>query len=382
MKKSNQSLLSVTLLALLFPFTKIQGMERIILDQNAIKNLQIQTVVVEDQDFESTVFAIGSVEEIPHKQSIVSSRIPGRVVKLQAFEGDTIEKDQVIALIESRQIGDAPKKLALKAPGKGVIVKSNICLGQPVEPHQTLMLITDRSQLWATALIPQKAGTSIHPGTQARLRIAAVRDQWISTKMERWEVNADRDRGTLTGIFPLQNPENHFLPGQRVEFSIITKQRNSILAVPIESIQGTPTKPSVFVTDFELPNTFLRVPVMLGEKNDRFVEILEGLFPGDEVVTEGAYLLGFANPNTGISLKEALDAAHGHEHNEDGSDKTENQKNLLSKERSTTIDPHRDHPHQSEPLYPYGVLYSVIMTLLSVVLGTQLWKKTRPSLEK
>ncbi|MDA7523072.1 hypothetical protein N8535_01410, partial [bacterium] len=47
--------------------------------------------------------------------------------------------------------------------------------------------------------------------------------------------------------------------------------------------------------------------------------------PGDEVVTRGAYPLAFAG-NGGISLKEALDAAHGHEHNEDGSEMTAAQK--------------------------------------------------------
>lgn len=55
------------------------------------------------------------------------------------------------------------------------------------------------------------------------------------------------------------------------------------------------------------------------------MEILGGLFPGDEVVTKGAYALGFAG-GSGPSLKEALDAAHGHEHNADGSEMTAAQK--------------------------------------------------------
>ena len=53
--------------------------------------------------------------------------------------------------------------------------------------------------------------------------------------------------------------------------------------------------------------------------NDRFVEITSGLLPGDEVVTRGAYSLAFAGKGS-VRLKAALDAAHGHEHNEDGSE--------------------------------------------------------------
>jgi hypothetical protein len=63
----------------------------------------------------------------------------------------------------------------------------------------------------------------------------------------------------------------------------------------------------------------------VGEQNDGYIEIVSGLFPGDEVVTQGSYSLGFAGGGS-ISLKEALDAAHGHEHNEDGSEMTPEQK--------------------------------------------------------
>jgi hypothetical protein len=82
----------------------------------------------------------------------------------------------------------------------------------------------------------------------------------------------------------------------------------------------------VFVEDFELPNTFVKAPVVLGEQNDTHVEVISGLFPGDEVVTRGSYSLSFAGSGSGMSLKEALDAAHGHEHNEDGSELTAEQK--------------------------------------------------------
>ena len=73
--------------------------------------------------------------------------------------------------------------------------------------------------------------------------------------------------------------------------------------------------------DFDLPNAFVKTPVEVGQMNDRFVEITSGLLPGDEVVTRGAYSLSFAGGGS-VSLKEALDAAHGHEHAADGSELT------------------------------------------------------------
>ncbi|MEC7200960.1 MAG: hypothetical protein VXW84_10000, partial [Verrucomicrobiota bacterium] len=90
-------------------------------------------------------------------------------------------------------------------------------------------------------------------------------------------------------------------------------------------IQGDHYQPHVFIKDFEIPDAFIKARVVTGSQNDQYVEIVRGLLPGDEVVTRGAYPLSFAGKG-GVSLKEALDAAHGHEHNEDGSEITQEQK--------------------------------------------------------
>ena len=68
-----------------------------------------------------------------------------------------------------------------------------------------------------------------------------------------------------------------------------------------------------------MPNAFVKTPVVVGKSNDRVVEIVSGLLPADEVVTQGAYSLAFVGGG-GISLKDALDAAHGHDHAPDGSE--------------------------------------------------------------
>ena len=111
----------------------------------------------------------------------------------------------------------------------------------------------------------------------------------------------------------------------RAEFTMSLSQRMEVMAVPREAIQGDHYQPHVFIKDFEIPDAFIKARVVTGSQNDQYVEIVRGLLPGDEVVTRGAYPLSFAGKG-GISLKEALDAAHGHEHNEDGSEITQEQK--------------------------------------------------------
>ena len=105
----------------------------------------------------------------------------------------------------------------------------------------------------------------------------------------------------------------------RVEFSIVVGKKEGVFSIPRTALQGDAANRFVYVKDFEIPNAFVKTPVVVGSLNVNSAEVVSGLLPADEVVTRGGYSLAFAGGGT-ISLKEALDAAHGHEHAEDGSE--------------------------------------------------------------
>ena len=93
------------------------------------------------------------------------------------------------------------------------------------------------------------------------------------------------------------------------------------MSVPRSAMQGEAASRFVYVKDFDLKNAFVKTIVEVGQVNDRYAEITNGLLPGDSVVTRGGYSLAFAGGGS-VSLKAALDAAHGHEHAADGSELT------------------------------------------------------------
>lgn len=343
----------------------------VILDEIGVKNLRIEMVPVSEETFESTVFAIGRIEEIPATRSALSSRIAGRIVELNAFIGDEVKAGQVLAKVESRQPGNPPPTIELRALQGGTVVDSHSRIGEPVEPDSDLLDISDRSKLWAVAKIPEPEASAIVPGTRARIRVPALGDEVIEAKLARFGVEANREAGTIEGIFEIDNSNGKLQPGMRVEFSLITGVRKDVMSVPRSSVQGNPTKRVVFVEDFELPNTFVKAPVVLGEQNDTHVEVISGLFPGDEVVTRGSYSLSFAGSGSGMSLKEALDAAHGHEHNEDGSELTAEQK--AEKEAANRA---ASGGGGSVPLWAWLVAgWAAIATIIMLILAQSLLNK-------
>lgn len=342
----------------------------VILKEMAVQNLGIETVVVEEHTFEKSVFAIGHIEEVPSRKATLSSRIAGRVVALDIYEGDEVVEGQVVGRMESRQPGNPPPTIPLIAPRAGLVTESHLRLGQAVEPGDLLLTISDHKMLWAVAKIPEQVAAPIRTSTLARIQVPALGRKSYRATLARFGVSADRETGTLEGVFEITNEGGDLRPGMRAEFALITSHRENVLAVPRSALQGSTSDPVVFVKDFEIQNAYLRAPVVIGEQNDLFAEVLSGLFPGDEVVTTGSYALSFAGGGNGPSLKEALDAAHGHEHNEDGSEQSGAQKN-------SALDEVHQHAEGGSSYNRILVLWAAVASFFAILFGQLYWNSNR-----
>lgn len=293
----------------------------VILDETGVKNLRIETVEAGETDFEETVFALGRIKVAPGHRAVVSSRVPGRVLTVSAHIDTKIEKGAEVAVIESRQPGDPPPSIRLTAPLSGMVSAVNIVPGKPVTPDDSLVEIIDLREVHVVAAVPEHLVGKLHVGQTAHIRVLAVPGRVFEATLAHLGTEADAKSGTLEAAFHIDNPDGLLRPGMRAEFSIVLSKRAGVMSIPRAALQGDATNRSIYRKHYDdsLKNTFVRVPVQIGAMNDRFVEVTAGLVAGDEVVTTGAYSLGFAGKGS-VSLKAALDAAHGHEHNEDGSE--------------------------------------------------------------
>lgn len=296
----------------------------IVLNETGVKNLRIETIAVEEAEFEKTIFALGRVEVYPGRRAVISSRISGRAAEVPARDGHPISEGDTAIVVESRQPGNPPPTVSLTAPISGLVSAVHVVPGEPVEPDRTLAEVVDLTVVYALASVPEHLAGKLKPGQEAHIKVSAVPEQIFEAKLEHLDSQADNKTGTIDAAFRVENPSLALRPGMRAEFSIVVDRRENVFSVPRAALQGDAANRFVYVKDFDLPNAFVKTPVVVGEINDRNVEIVSGLFPADEVVTQGAYSLAFAGGGS-VSLKEALDAAHGHEHNEDGSEITPDQ---------------------------------------------------------
>jgi membrane fusion protein, heavy metal efflux system len=348
----------------------------VILNEVAVKNLNLTLAEVQEADFEDTVFALGRIETYPGKSAVVSTRVPGRATAVLVEPDQEIAKGAEVVRIESRQPGDPPPIIALNAPLGGLVSKLEIKVGQPVSPDSSLMEIIDLSSVHALARVPEHLAHKLQKGQVAHIRVPGFPEEVFESKLEHVGAVADAQTGTLEAVFHVENPEKKLRPGMRAEFSMVTGKREGVMSIPREAVQGDGADRFVYVADYELKNTYVKTPIVVGAQNDRFVEVTNGLLPGDQVVTRGAYALVFAGKGN-TSLKEALDAAHGHPHGEDGSELTEEQ--IKAKQGGSSGSSGGGPGHGFTPMALFFAATTGFLFILLIVLGLMFRRRTAAS---
>ncbi len=292
----------------------------VFLDATGVKNLRLEMAEAEERTFDETLHVLGRAEVFPGKRQVVSSRVAGRAVQVLAVVDHEVKAGDPLVVVESRQAGDPPPRVTLVAPIAGYVVELSVSPGDPVSPEKPLLAIVDLSRVHALARVPEHHANRLRRGLKVRVTSPGWPGEVWESEIAHLGVMADPDSGTLEAACYVDNEGTWLRPGMRVEFDIVTRTRPGLMSVPRSAVQGEGANRFVFVADDAVTNAFVKVPVVVGAVNDQYAEIPEGLFPGDRVVTAGAYSLAYAGKGN-VSLKDALDAAHGHEHNEDGSEK-------------------------------------------------------------
>lgn len=283
------------------------------LTQAMARNLDLETVEVELRPLEKVFPALGVVEPEPGKVAAVTSRVAGRVTQLFVHDGLRVKAGEKLLEVESRVVADPPPTLTFRAPMDGVILDTNVMLGDPVEPDRVLVTIVDLAVVDVVARVYEGQIAMVKPGQPVRIRAIAHPEVTFTGRVKTTAAALDPDSGTLRVYVHTENPDEKLLPGMRAQLAFITEQFEAAVVVPKSAVLGESGELFVFRQVVTAPFTYERTPVVVGLRDDRFVEIIDGVLPGDRVVTRGNYQLQFVGGEAA-----RIDDDHGHSHGPGG----------------------------------------------------------------
>ncbi len=268
----------------------------IVVSEVAQRNLGLTVDEAELRPIETTLRVIGEIQGDPALSGTVSSRIPGRVSAVYAQEGDRVEKGRSIVEVESLQLGDPPPRARYASPVSGIVTDRHVVVGDDVEPNRHLFEVVDLSEVLAIGRVFEGQIGQVAVGQKVRVRVPSYPEVVFEGVVERLGGKLDPNSRSLAVYVRVANLDERLRPHMRTTLSLITGGADLALAIPKSAVLGEAGNFFAFVQDEEATERFERRMLVLGVSNDRFVEVIEGIYPGERVVTQGNYSLQYLTP--------------------------------------------------------------------------------------
>ncbi len=194
------------------------------------------------------------------------------------------EPSDLAALRSSRQ---ALPVLAIRAPIAGTVVEADAVVGSAAEAGTCLGAIADLTNLWVQVFVFEADLASVAVGAKAELTVAAYPGDVFGGTLTQVGSLMDETTRTVKGRVEAANPAGRLKPGMFAEVRIISKDPLTMLTVPERAVRTIAGKTVVFVAGPD--GTFVRRDIKKGREIEGYVEILEGLKEGENVVTDGSF---------------------------------------------------------------------------------------------
>ncbi len=274
--------------------------------REARANLGLELVEAVIRPMESTLAVIGEIAPLPNRAGAITSRIAGRVTWIGVAEGDSVRKGDPVVEVESLQLGDPPPRARYSAPLSGRVVDRHVVPGDSVEPNAHLLEVADLSEVLAVGHLFEDQIGRVRIGQKARVRVPSYPGVVFEGSVERIGSALDPTTRSLPVYVRIGNPQRKLLPRMPADLTVVVGSTDAALAIPRNALLGDFGNQVVFVEEDPELGLFKRVPVVRGIDDDQLVEIIEGLLPGDRVVTVGNYSLQFLPPYEESAHAEAV----------------------------------------------------------------------------
>lgn len=209
------------------------------------------------------------------------------------------------------QLRAALAKKRILAPFDGTIGIRRVDVGDYVSPGTEIVTLQDLSTLLIDFFLPEQDFPLLKPGQAVTVRVAAYPEQSFEALIEAISPRVDNETRNLLVRASMANPDGKLLPGMFANLEVQLPDSAPRVVVPETAVAFTLYGNSVYVvvpqkkkaddkdTDVASTSQTKATPssekkleverrfVKTGERREGNVVILEGLKPGEQVVTSG-----------------------------------------------------------------------------------------------
>lgn len=205
-------------------------------------------------------------------------------LRLLGLADDTI--DEIVA------DGVADETVTIRAPHGGTVTDRMVREGDWIEPGMPIVSVTGLNSVWVQLEVYESDLPFVRVGDAVDLTISGVGQ--LAGRVTFVDPYVDPMLRIVRARVELPNPDGGLRPGQFVEgvvrSEVLDEDGRPPVSVPSSSVLWTGPRSVVYVFDpLSIPPAYVPVEIELGGRAGDRTVVRAGVFPGEEVVVNGAF---------------------------------------------------------------------------------------------
>lgn len=175
------------------------------------------------------------------------------------------------------------------SPVSGVVVERHGASGEYAEAGKELISITDFNKVWVWAnLRDEELSILRKAGGQLVADVLLPEGETLRGRVDLTSGTVDEETRNFRARVVLDNPGAVLRPGMFATVKMLVPGKSDGLAVPKAAVLTDEGRPFVFI--HKEKEYWIRRPVTAGREIGGLVEIVEGLQPGQKILTDGSFV--------------------------------------------------------------------------------------------
>lgn len=174
--------------------------------------------------------------------------------------------------------------LTIRAPFAGVTGIRHVSPGALVRPSELITTLDDSRTVKLEFRVPETALGRLRPGGAVEAVSTAFPGERFRGDVDVIDARVDPVTRTVAVVASLPNPDLRLRPGMFMTVQLTLEQRDNVVLIPEEALIPVGDRQFAFLV---VDNKAQRKAVTIANRQDGWVEIVEGVKDGDVVITRG-----------------------------------------------------------------------------------------------